>query len=51
MNISKDVWEEILNVLKKHKIPYTAHYPYMISQDKYIQINLVIQDMIKETLK
>ena len=55
MNISKETWKEILDVLGKHKIPYTTHYesrdvvqamecPDITVMDKHIQINLVIQD-------
>ena len=55
MDISKDVWKEISDVLKKHKIPYTAHcttrdldlamecMPVEVI-DKHIQINLTIPD-------
>jgi len=55
MNISKEVWKELLDVLKKHKISYITHYenrdierameyPDVTVQDKHIQINLVIPD-------
>ena len=55
MNISKEVWKELLTVLKKHSIPYTTHYESrdiqramesfdIYVQDKYVQINLVIPD-------
>lgn len=59
MNISKDAWKEVLDVLKKHKITYTTHYERRdipratecsdaTVQDKYIQINLVILDYFDE---
>lgn len=48
MNISKEAWKELLTVLKKHKISYTAHcenrdiqkameYPDITVVDKHIQ--------------
>lgn len=55
MNISKSIWEEINDILKKYKIPYTAHcttrdldlsiesIPVEVI-DKHIQINLTIPD-------
>lgn len=59
MNISKEVWKEIDDVLEKYKIPYTSHYesrdiqkameyPDVTVQDKHIQINLVIPDYYEE---
>ena len=59
MNVSKEVWKEILDVLKKHKISYTTHYENrdiqrameysdITVQDKHIQINLVIPDYFDE---
>lgn len=52
MGISKEVWKEISNILKKHKISYTVHWednalrrrdcPNLTITDKHIQINLVI---------
>lgn len=59
MNISKEVWKEINNVLKKYEIPYTTHYatrdvqktmeqPDITVHDKHIQINLVIPDYFDE---
>lgn len=55
MNISKDVWKEISDVLNKHKISYTTHYESRDVQsaweysdktavDKHVQINLIIPD-------
>lgn len=41
MNISKEVWKEINDILKKYKIPYTAHWE---GENKEVQINLVIYD-------
>lgn len=26
MKITKEIWKEILEVLKKHKVPYTTHF-------------------------
>ena len=59
MNISKEIWKEICDILGKYKIPYTSHYesrdiqkameyPDVTVQDKYIQINLVIPDYFEE---
>ena len=59
MNISKEIWREVLDVLKRHKISYTTHYksrdiqkameyPDITVQDKYIQINLVIPDFFED---
>lgn len=59
MNISKEIWKEILDVLKKHKISYTTHYesrdiqrameyPNITVQDKCIQINLTIPDFFED---
>lgn len=59
MNISKETWKEILDLLGKHKIPYTTHYENrdiqrameqedVTIQDKHIQINLVIPDYFEE---
>ena len=39
IDITKEQWKEILDVLKEHKIPYTTSYE---GEDKHIQINLVI---------
>lgn len=60
MNISKEIWKELCDVLKKHGIPCTAHYesrdvskameyPDITVQDKHIQINLVIPDYFEES--
>jgi len=57
--ISKEVWKDVLDVLKKHKISYTTHLESRdISmpmgecektvQDRHIQINLVIPDCFGE---
>ena len=59
MNISKEIWKEVLDVLKKHNISYTTHYesrdiqkameyPDITVQDKHIQINLVIPDFFED---
>lgn len=59
MNISKGIWEEVLDVLKKHKISYTTHcesrdiqkameYSDVTVQDKHIQINLVVPDYFED---
>lgn len=59
MNISKEIWKEVLDVLKRHKISYTTHYesrdiqkameyPDITVQDLYIQINLVIPDFFED---
>ena len=59
MNISKETWKEILDLLSKHKISYTTHYEHRDVQkaiecedvtvsDKHIQINLVIPDYFNE---
>lgn len=59
MNISKEIWDEIHNILKKYNIPYTSHYKSrdiqrameysdITVQDKHIQINLVIPDYFGE---
>lgn len=59
IDISKETWKEISNILKKHKIPYITHYesrdipramefPDLIVKDKHIQINLVIPDYFEE---
>ena len=59
MNISKDIWNDVLAVLSKHKIPYTTHYENRDIQrsieqeditvmDKHIQINLVIPDYLED---
>ncbi len=45
MNISKEVWKEIDDVLKKYKIPYTTHWE---CEDKHIQINLVIPNFFDD---
>ena len=61
MNISKEIWKEIYDLLGKYKIPYTSHYksrdiqkameyPDITVQDKYIQINLVIPDYFEENI-
>ena len=61
MNTSKEVWREILDVLKKHKISYTTHYESrdiqrameysdITVQDKHIQINLVIPDYFDDDM-
>lgn len=59
MEITKEVWKEISDILKKYKIPYTTHYesrdiprameyPDITVEDKYIKINLVIPDYFEE---
>lgn len=61
MNISKEIWKEVLDVLKRHKISYTTHYesrdiqkaieyPDITVQDKHIQINLVIPDFFEDDI-
>ncbi len=58
-NISKEIWKEMLDILKKYKISYTTHYedrdiqkameyPDVTVQDKHIQINLVIPDWFED---
>lgn len=58
-NISKDVWKEILDVLKKHKIHFTSHCEIRDAQgtmenpdvtvvDKYVTISLVISDYYED---
>ena len=58
-NISKEIWKEVLDVLKRHKISYTTHYesrdiqkameyPDITVHDKHIQINLVIPDFFED---
>lgn len=53
MEISKEVWRDVLDVLKKHKISYTTNLegrdvpksmgdPNDVVWDKHIQINLTI---------
>lgn len=60
MEITKEIWREISDILKKYKIPYTAHfesrdiqgameYPDITVEDKHIQINLVIPDFFEES--
>lgn len=57
MEINKEVWKEISDILKKHKIPYTSNYssrdtPKTMKQqdlkvvDKNIQINLTVLDYL-----
>lgn len=46
MYVSKEVWAEIFDILKKYKIPYTTHFD---SEDKHIQINLTIPDYYTES--
>lgn len=59
MEITKEIWREISDILKKYKIPYTAHfesrdiqrameYSDITVEDKHIQINLVIPDFFEE---
>jgi hypothetical protein len=59
IDISKEIWKEISDILKKHKIPYTTHwarrdvqrameYPDITVNDKHIQINLVIPNYFEE---
>lgn len=61
MNVSKEIWKEILNILNKYNISYTTHYENRIIHnttekcpntnviDKYIQINLVIEDYFEDS--
>ena len=62
MNISKNIWNEVLDILNKYNIPYTTHYEsrdiknemeYQDAtvQDKHIQINLVIPDYFEEEMQ
>ena len=59
MDITKDVWKEINDVLGRYKIPYTCHYtkrdveqvmekPSIEVVDKHIQINLTIPNYFGE---
>lgn len=59
MDISKEIWKEISDILKKYKIPYTSHwesrdiprameYQDITVEDQHIQINLVIPDYFEE---
>ena len=59
MEITKEIWKEIDDILLKYTIPYTAHfesrdiprameYSDITVQDKYVQINLVIPDYFEE---
>ena len=59
MEITKEIWKEIGDILLKYTIPYTAHfesrdvqrameYPDITVQDKHVQINLVIPDYFEE---
>ena len=61
MYISKEIWKEVLDVLKKHNISYTTHYERrdiqkameysdVTVQDKHIQVNLVIPDYFEEDI-
>lgn len=58
-NISKDIWKEILDVLKKHKIHFTSHCelrdiqgdPDITVVNKYITISLVIPDYYEDIFK
>ena len=61
MYISKEIWKEVFDVLKKHNISYTIHYESrdiqkameysdVTVQDKHIQINLVIPDYFEEDI-
>lgn len=60
MIITKDIWNDVLDVLKKHKISYTTHYesrdipgamecPDITVSDKHFQINLVVPDWWEES--
>lgn len=60
MTVSKEIWEEISEILKKYKIEYTAHYenrdvqrameyPDITVRDKHIQINLTIPNCSEES--
>lgn len=59
MEITKEVWKEICDILIKYEIPHTAHfesrdiqrameYSDLTVQDKHVQINLVIPDYFEE---
>jgi hypothetical protein len=59
MDITKEIWKELLDVLEKHKIPHVSHfekrdiqrameYPDITVHDKHIQINVVIPDFLEE---
>ena len=61
MKITKEVWRDVLDILKKHKISYTTHYetrdiqcpmeyPDVVVMDKHIQINLVIPDYFDDEI-
>lgn len=45
INVSKEIWKEINNILAKYKIPYTTHWE---NEDKHIQINLVISNFFED---
>lgn len=60
MNISKNVWKDISDILKKNKIPYTTHYEHRDVQrameysdatihDLHVSIKLVIPDYFEES--
>ena len=44
MDISIEAWNEIVRILKKHKVPYSSRWE---KDDKHIQINIVIPDYYK----
>ena len=59
MKISKEVWKDVLELLGKHKIPYTSHLErrmvekpmgqaYQLVHDNHIMINLIIPDYYNE---
>lgn len=59
MEITKEIWKEICDILLKYTIPYTSRwesrdiprameYPDITVQDKHVQINLVIPDYFEE---
>lgn len=59
MNITKEIWKEICDVLEKYRIPYTSRYESrdipkameysdLVVHDKHIQINLVVPDYFEE---
>lgn len=52
-NLNKAAWDELFDILKKHKISYTTHYENRVDKgvlvvDKHVQINLVVRDYFED---
>ena len=55
-NLNKAAWDELFDILKKHKIWCATSYKNRVDNgvvvvDKHVQINLVVRDYFEEAVE